>query len=196
MRTLDEAFVRRRVKEELRRRLKGVRAAIPASARAERAERACNACETLSELTSAKSIAGYAPIRGELDPTAFLDRARARGALIALPVVDLESNAIILREHAGELAPGAFGISEPPADAPKVETVDVVLVPALAVDPRGHRIGWGKGFYDQLLPTLGTALRVALIYDFQLVSEVPEEPGDERVDLVITDARVLRAEVP
>lgn len=196
MRTLDEAFVRRRVKEELRRRLKGVRAAIPASARAERAERAVALCEALDELASASSIAGYAPIRGELDPSSLLERARARGALIALPVVDLESSSILLREDVGEREPGAFGIPEPPADAPKVERVDLVLVPALAVDPRGHRIGWGKGFYDQLLPTLGSAVRVALVYDFQLVSEVPDRPGDERVDLIVTDARVLRAEAP
>ena len=194
MKEADDAFIRRRVKEELRRRLKGVRAAIPASARAERAARASALCDALPEFASARSIAGYAAIRGELDPSLLLERARARGVLIALPVVDLASNSIILKEDVGAREAGAFGIPEPPADAPKVDRVDLVLVPALAADPRGHRIGWGKGFYDQLLPTLGAAIRVALVYDFQLVSEVPEWPGDERVDFVVTDARVLRVE--
>jgi 5-formyltetrahydrofolate cyclo-ligase len=65
-------------------------------------------------------------------------------------------------------------------------------VPALAVDARGFRIGYGRGFYDRLLPTLPNALTVAIVYDFQLVAEVPEEPFDVPVHVVATDARVLR----
>ena len=72
--------------------------------------------------------------------------------------------------------------------------VDFVLVPALAVDLQGNRLGYGKGLYDRLLPTLPTALRCALAYDFQLVSELPSSPTDAPVDVVVTDARVLRVE--
>jgi 5-formyltetrahydrofolate cyclo-ligase len=86
-----------------------------------------------------------------------------------------------------------MGFLQPPAGSPRVPELDVgiVLVPALAVDERGHRIGWGKGFYDRLLPLVPDAVRIALVFDFQLVAEVPDTPGDERVDYVVTDSRVI-----
>ena len=63
---------------------------------------------------------------------------------------------------------------------------------ALAVDPRGYRIGYGGGYYDRLLPQLQNALSCAVVYDFQLVAEVPELPFDVTVDLIVTDAQVIR----
>jgi 5-formyltetrahydrofolate cyclo-ligase len=83
---------------------------------------------------------------------------------------------------------------QPPEHAPSVADgdVDLVIVPALAADERGHRIGYGKGFYDRLLPRLSGATRLCVIFDFELVAEVPNRPGDEMVDLIVTDARIAR----
>ena len=64
-------------------------------------------------------------------------------------------------------------------------------MPALAFDVRGHRIGYGHGYYDRLLPRLPRALNVAVGYDFQLVSELPDTEGDIAVDWLVTDARTL-----
>ena len=120
------------------------------------------------------------------------------GGLLALPRVDAAAGTITLRAWSpGEpLERGGFGVMEPLSSAPEVpaSAVDFVLVPALAVDLQGNRLGYGKGLYDRLLPTLPTALRCALAYDFQLVSELPSSPTDAPVDVVVTDARVLRVE--
>jgi 5-formyltetrahydrofolate cyclo-ligase len=87
-------------------------------------------------------------------------------------------------------------VPEPPETATRVQPdeVDFALVPALAVDPRGYRIGYGGGYYDKLIPRLGHACTCALAYDFQLIAEVPDLPFDVAVDLVVTDERVIRAE--
>ena len=92
-------------------------------------------------------------------------------------------------------ASGAMRVPEPPEDAARIEAseVDLVIVPALALDERGARIGYGAGYYDQLLPQLQRAVRIGVVFDFQLVAEVPETEGDERVDLVVTDERIIES---
>ncbi|MEM1414184.1 MAG: 5-formyltetrahydrofolate cyclo-ligase [Myxococcota bacterium] len=195
-RTPDEDALRQRVKHELRRRMKAVRGALPAAARKERSAKLAERLLALPELSGGPLVAAFVPIRGEVDLAPFLEGHRARGGTVALPRVDLEAQEVVLHLHeaGAELAQGAFGIPEPSPAAPRVPRPDVVLVPGLAIDPRGHRVGYGKGFYDRLLPELEGALRVAVAFDFQLVAEVPAASFDEPVDLVVTDARVLRVE--
>jgi len=149
----------------------------------------------LDAWSSARVIAGYLAMRGEADPAALLDAARDAGHTVALPRVDWAAETMELRAvgREGELEESGMGFMQPAAGAPRVadDEVDLVLIPALAADERGYRIGWGKGFYDRLLPSLSRAVRVALIFDFQLVAEVPDTPGDERVDYIVTDDRVV-----
>ena len=125
-----------------------------------------------------------------------LERARAAGKVVVLPRVDMEAQRVVLHRWDGEpLEPGAFGIPEPSPDAPVVDRVDLILVPALAVDETGHRIGWGKGFYDKLLADeAATAFRVALVFQFQLLAESPATPHDIPVHVVVTDQRTIRPE--
>ena len=99
-------------------------------------------------------------------------------------------------EDTADLAVQGYGFSEPPRTHPQVSAdlreVDVVVVPALAIDPTGHRIGYGAGYYDRALS--GTAVaKVGVIFDFQLVPEVPATDGDVPVDWIVTDRRVLDA---
>ena len=87
-----------------------------------------------------------------------------------------------------------LGFREPSADAPLAEHLDVVIVPALAVDGRGFRLGYGAGFYDRALPRYRPPARaVAVIFDFQLAPELPIGPHDVAVDTIVTDARLLEA---
>ena len=101
-----------------------------------------------------------------------------------------------LHEPGTPLEPNELGIEEPPADAARVDLarVDLIIVPAVAFDARGHRIGQGHAYYDRLLPQLPAAFKVAVGYDFQLLADLPDQPGDARVDAIVTDARVLRCE--
>ena len=133
-----------------------------------------------------------------VDPAPLLDVLRERGAAVVLPRVDFELGAIVLHHHApgDRLEESGFGVPEPLPSAPRADlaAVDLALVPALAIDPAGARIGYGKGFYDQLLPTLPNAFRLALAYDFQLVSEIPAEPHDQPIHALVTDTRLLRVD--
>lgn len=192
----QERHLRERVKEELRRRIRAVRGALPAEARAQRSARVAERVLSLPEVADARCVAGFVPIRSEVDPTAILDALADAGARVCLPRVDAERGAIVLHERVADmpLQPSPFGVPEPPASAPEVAPadVDVVLVPGLAFDPRGYRVGYGKGYYDRLLATMPQALSVAIGFDFQLVPEVPDLPHDVPVRVVVTDARVLR----
>lgn len=186
-----EPELRKKMKSALRTSLRAQRLALPVVARQARARALADRLAELPELTSARVVLSYNRIHGEMDATPTLARLSAK---VAFPRVD--DDTLTLHEvHAREdLETSLYGVLEPRADAPRVahEAVDVVLVPALAVDERGFRIGYGRGFYDRLLPTLPNALAVAIVYDFQLVAEVPEEPFDVPVHVVATDARVLR----
>lgn len=193
-----EDHIRQRVKEELRRRMRAVRKGLPRAARAERSRRIAERVSALDAFASAATVAGFLAIKGEVNLAPLYEALAARGGRLALPRVDLEEGAIVLHAHrAGDpLEESGFGVPEPIASAERValDEVDLVLVPGLAFDPRGFRIGYGKGYYDQLLPTLPRARRVAVGYDFQLVAEVPNLPHDEAVDLIVTDARVIEVE--
>jgi len=125
-----------------------------------------------------------------------MQTAWAAGKRVALPRVVGDELQLHLVDSETTLVEGAFTVPEPPATAAIVQPgdVDVALVPALAVDPRGYRIGYGGGYYDKLIPRLQRACTCAVAYDFQLIAEVPELPFDVAVDVVVTDERVIRAE--
>lgn len=192
----EEFRLRNKVKNELRRRMKAVRGAIPGERRQERSEAIVARIVETPEWKEAKIVAGFVAIRGEVDPRGLGEDARKHGKTVALPRVDLEAQRIVLHAHTpgAPLIHSGFGVPEPSPEAPEIapEDVDFVAVPGLAIDPRGHRIGYGKGFYDRLLPTLTKAFRCALIYDLQLIPEVPNMPNDVPVHAVATDQQLLR----
>jgi 5-formyltetrahydrofolate cyclo-ligase len=85
-----------------------------------------------------------------------------------------------------------LGFREPGDAAPEAAALDVIVVPALVVDPRGHRIGYGAGFYDRALARFAPpAHAIAVAFSFQLLAEVPVTEGDVPVSLIVTDERVI-----
>ena len=192
----DEDALRRQAKDVLRRQMRALRSVLPQAARAARSAAITERVTELAELQTADVVAAFMPMRREVDVTGIICAARESGKRIALPRIDPTGGELLLHFHdSGDaLVEGVWGIAEPAASAPGAPPaeVDFVLVPALAVDERGHRVGYGKGFYDRLLPRLTRAVSCVVVFDFQLIAEVPERPGDHRVDLVVTDQRVLR----
>ena len=188
-----ETQLRYRAKEQIRKRMRALRNAVPKEARAKRSHAIATRVREIDAWQSAKVIAGYVAMRGEADPAELLAEARDRGLEVALPRVDFESETLTLHRMTGDLEESGMGFFQPPKESPRVpeEAIELVLVPALAADEIGYRIGWGKGFYDRMLPAMPRAMRVALVFDFQLIAEVPSTPGDERVDCVVTDARTI-----
>ena len=195
-----EEMIRVKVKAELRKRMRGLRKTTPAPACAERSAKIVEALlahEAFAE-GRAKRVALFWPIleRHEVDLRELDVALRARGATVAYPAIDPDSGDMTFRlvDDVARLEEAGYGFAEPPADAPEATELDVVVVPALAVDPNGHRIGYGAGYYDRTLPKfVPPAIAIAVAYDWQLVAEVPVTPGDVSVAWVVTDARVFDA---
>jgi len=183
-------------KRELRTRMRSVRAVLPKSAIAARSNAVCQRLETLPEFARAQVIVGFSAIRKEVDLSAVLERARQLGKQTGLPKVIGEQLELRVTNSQYPLVEGSFGILEPSDIAPLIEpaSVDLVLVPGLAFDANGHRIGYGRGHYDRVLPSLANAFRVGVAYDFQLLAELPAEPHDIALHCVVTDTRCLRIE--
>jgi len=189
-------------KRALRREMSAARAALSENERRARSEAASRRLLALPELAQSgagpKTLAGYVGVKGEIDPAPALAAVAAAGAAVALPRVAPEAPRLRFhRADAGLLAPGPFGIDEPAAAAPEItpDELDVVIVPGLAFDAEGRRLGFGGGYYDGMFGALGPGKRPALIglcYDFQIVARCPAGDGDVPVDLVVTDVRVLR----
>jgi 5-formyltetrahydrofolate cyclo-ligase len=181
------------------------RGGLPAVERRAHSDAAAQRLLALPELAelAGRMIAAYVAVKGELDPAAALERARALGCKLALPRVSREPPRLRFHEVASgaALAPvsGPFGLLEPAAGSPEVavEDLDVVIVPGLAFDAQGRRLGFGGGYYDGALAlararAAGRPALIGLAYDFQIVDVCPAGDGDLPVDLVVTDARVLR----
>ncbi|MBL7492032.1 5-formyltetrahydrofolate cyclo-ligase [Frankia sp. AgB1.9] len=149
---------------------------------------------SLPEVTSAGRIAAFVSLPGEPSTLPLLDALRAHGLRVLLPVVrgDLDLD---FREYTGTLVPGALGTREPPPAAATVDlaSADVVLVPAVAVDPRGHRLGRGGGSYDRALRRVRAgATLVAVVDEHAIVEAVPVAEHDLSVSVIVTPTRLLR----
>jgi len=156
---------------------------------------------TLPELAvSAAVVGGYWPMRGEADPRPLLGALEARGAVVALPVI-VGEGLLFRRWRTGEaLVPAGLGTLGPGPDAPAM-TPSILLVPLAAFDRQCHRLGYGKGFYDGVIarlmtyaaPPHPTLVTIGLGYAMQEVPHIPREDHDRRLDLVVTEAGVIRA---
>lgn len=193
-----EEVIRFKVKAELRKRMRGVRKTAPLEACAERSGKIVAALEAHAAVRAAKTAALFWPIleRHEVDLRPLDASLRARGVRVAYPSIDPDTGDMVFRfvERPSDLEDAGYGFAEPAKDAPAAGAVDVVVVPAIAVDPTGHRIGYGAGYYDRTLPKYAPpAVAIAVAYDYQLVAEVPATPGDVQVAWIVTDQRVLDA---
>lgn len=194
-----EEFIRIKVKAELRKRMRGVRKTAPIEACAERSAKIIAKLEELPEIKAAKRVALFWPIeaRHEVDLRALDASLRARGVRVAYPAINAETDEMTFRfvDDVAKLEEQGYGFAEPPPDAAPVNELDVVIVPAVAADPTGHRIGYGAGYYDRTLPKYAPpAVAIVVIYDWQLVAEVPFTEHDVRVAKIVTDTRVLDAQ--
>ncbi len=186
------------VKAELRRAVLARREAIPAARRAEFSAAIFATIVGLEAFQRARTVLAYCSFGSEPATEPFLHAVLAGGQVLALPRVCRETRALAVHrvtDPPRELRPGVWGIREPdPAACAPVPlgAVDFVLVPGVAFDARGGRIGYGGGYYDRLLRGLAEGVPlVAAAFEVQLVDEVPMEPHDRRIDRVVTERRVI-----
>jgi 5-formyltetrahydrofolate cyclo-ligase len=187
----------RAAKDALRARMVALRAGTDPAAR-EAASRAIAA--RLSELPawrSARTVALYAPLGAEVDTREIARLAVAAGKRLAWPRLARSGRAMEFACCApAELVPGPARALEPPASAPALAgaSIDLVVVPGVAFDPRGGRLGRGRGHYDATLAGLPASVaRLGVAFDAQVVEGIPAEPHDVPLDGVVTETRVLLA---
>jgi 5-formyltetrahydrofolate cyclo-ligase len=140
-------------------------------------------------------VSGFMPMKNEIDPLPLMQKLADAGARLALPVIAGRGRPLIIRAwNFGEpLAAGIWGIREPTPHAAEVEP-DVLLVPLVAFDRRGHRLGYGGGYYDLTIPRLRARKRIVaagIAYAIQEIPAVPVTPGDAALDLVLTEREVV-----
>lgn len=190
-------------KKELRKRMRAVRTAHPTEALSTRSTGVVGRALELEAFRLARSVALFFPMedRKEVDLRELDGAARAAGKRVYYPFLEQRGDALVsglrLTGSLADLEPRGSRFFEPATDAEEAARgdVDLLFVPALAVAPSGHRLGYGAGFYDSLLPDVcPPAKAVAVAYDFQLLVELPTLPHDVACDFVLTDARTLVAE--
>jgi 5-formyltetrahydrofolate cyclo-ligase len=179
------------VKSALRNRAATVRAAAHAALAAEAG--AAIARHFLDNLPwrPDQVIAGYRPMRDEADVMPLLRALAARGATLALPVVPGKAVPLLFRRWAPEapLEAGPFGTSHPLASAGTV-IPDLLLVPLLAFDESGNRLGYGGGYYDRSLTALRRTrpiVAVGICYEAQLFPPLPRDSHDQTLDWIVTE---------
>lgn len=138
-----------------------------------------------------KTIASYQPLRTEPDVSEFNDWALLEGLEIVFPRVVEDS----LEFASGDLEAGQFGINSPTGKKIPVEEIDLVLVPALAVDRDGNRLGKGRGFYDRVLGGL-TCPKFAVVFDSEVFDSIPSEMHDQKLSGAVTPAALLEFSSP
>ena len=170
------------------------RDAIPADERAKAAETIA-ARPFPVPIKPGTIVSGFSPLKSEINPLPLMRRLAEQGAQLALPVVAGRGKPLIMRAFAfgDALASGQWGIREPKPDAPEVAP-DILLVPLLAFDRSGHRIGYGAGYYDMTIAkfrAMKPVVAVGIAFAAQEIAAVPVTERDARLDLVLTEREVI-----
>ena len=185
-------------KKELRLEALARRDALPAEDRARFSALMAHRLQTILAYTSAHTIMFYVSFGSEVDTRAMITGALAAGRRVAVPKVVKREGALVpslLLDPEKDLVRGAYGILEPKTESlrpVRPSSLDLVIVPGVAFDPQGCRIGYGGGYYDRFLPSLDTAaVTLALAFEAQVLPTLPAEAHDRRMDYVLTETRLL-----
>jgi 5-formyltetrahydrofolate cyclo-ligase len=187
----------REAKRLLREHILLARDALPAATRERHAAAIIAALRAREDFRRARTVLLSLAFRSEWETRPLLRAALASGKSVAAPRVNTARRmleAYTISDPERDLGPGFRGIAEPlpHCAALALDTIDWVLVPGVAFDTHGHRLGYGGGYYDRLLPLLrDDAHRVAGAYDLQIVDRVPIAPHDRPLDAILTEARII-----
>lgn len=171
-----------------------LRSGVPQADRADAAKAAADIFFNSVELKPGQIVAAYWPIRDEIDAKPLLTRLMDSGQPVCLPVVTGEEEPLELRlwENGQPLYPSGFGTLAPSELAPIV-VPDVVIIPLLAFDKTGTRLGYGKGYYDRTLARMDTKpLLIGYAFAAQELDFIPREDHDMPLDLLITESGIVK----
>jgi 5-formyltetrahydrofolate cyclo-ligase len=154
----------------------------------------------MKEFKQSETIMVYLSFKQEVDTFNLIDKMQALGKKVVITYTDKNENVLIpckLIDLEDSLEKNPFGYLEPKEDSiEKVNSseIDLIITPGLAFDKKGNRVGYGGGYYDKLLKSAPQATKIAVSYDFQIFSEVPNEKFDIPVDYIVTPTRIIVCE--
>ncbi len=181
-------------KSELRREAATRRDSLPADVRKAAAEAIAARAFPLA-VAPGTIVSGFMPLKSEINPLPLMKTLAEAGATLALPKIAGRGKPLVMRawQWGAPLDTGQWGIREPKAEYPEVDP-DILLVPLLAFDRAGHRIGYGAGYYDMTIARLRSfkeITTVGIAFAMQEVAAVPATERDARLDLVLTEREVI-----
>ena len=184
--------------QAIRERIGKLRDGLSEAEREAKAELIWKRLAELPEFQTASQALFYLSFKSEVDTTLMRELARELGMAVAAPRANKGEKRMTFYylDDENELESGPYGILQPPQNSEKIvelEDATVILVPGLAYDLQCRRLGWGAGFYDRFLAGEGKGIpTIGLAFDCQIVDEVPTEPHDVPVNVVVTESRVIR----
>lgn len=185
-------------KSEIRRKTIARRDALSDEERSEKSKAIMERLLGFANFLEARIVLFYMNFSSEVSTEAMIPKALKHDKIVALPRVDQKARKIVplkIDDLDLDIRPGYRGIREPIPQRCKVipvEHINLAIIPGIAFDERGGRIGRGTGFYDQFIPRLDvTTRKVALAFECQIVPQIPMEPHDRYIDIVITEKRTI-----
>lgn len=182
------------VKREIRRKMLALRRALSDDEAVKKAESLTSWILTLPEYKKAKRIMAFLAMKGESNLDGLIARALSDGKEVYVPVClperQMEAGRLLDMDH---FVRGPLGLRDLPKgyDTVSPEKLDLVLVPGVACDRKGNRLGMGAGYYDRYLVHVPFEKRIAALWDFQVAEAIPSEPFDERMARIVTDKGII-----
>jgi 5-formyltetrahydrofolate cyclo-ligase len=194
----DETASIRERKRQIRRSILAVRRGLSEAEGLTRSRRVWERITALSCYQQARVVLGYMAFDHEVLTDGLIRRAIASGKQMVLPMVQSDRQGLalyLIEDLERDVAPGYCGILEPQPQRTRAvvpEILELALVPGVAFDLRGGRLGFGVGFYDRLLSQLPRDIpTVGLAFDFQVIPRLPSQPHDIMLDAIVTESRVI-----
>jgi 5-formyltetrahydrofolate cyclo-ligase len=184
------------MKEGLRQQLLIRRKEVPSGEISKKSKKIRDLLFELNEFRKAHCILFYVSYDHEVHTHDMIKEALSLKKSVVVPVSNTVKKTLLLSNLTcfDDLLPGAYGILEPKGksiEEVSIDCVDLVIVPGVAFDVRGNRLGHGKGYYDSLLRNAAAVELVALAFEFQIVEKIPVEPHDVPVDIIVTEKRII-----
>lgn len=182
------------VKKEIRRKMLALRRALSDDEAEEKARCLMKRILSLPEYRKAKRIMAFLAMKGESNLDGLISHALSEGKEVYVPVClperQMEAGRLVDMDH---FVKGPLGLRDLPKgyDTIPPEALDLVLVPGVACDREGNRLGMGAGYYDRYLTRVPYEKRVAALWDFQIAEAIPSEPFDQRMAKIVTDKGII-----
>ena len=180
-------------KEKIRRRILKLRDGLSSEEREEKSKQIKKKLFALFEFRAAKTVFFYAAKGNEVETKGMIKESLSLGKNVGLPIVKRKEIFFSQTFNYGKLLPSTFGILEPEEKYPiSLDEVNLIIVPGIAFDEMGNRIGFGRGFYDRFLKKIPDVFKIGLAFEIQIVEAIAKDLDDIPVNRIITEKRIIK----